>query len=41
MTPLHLAAQNGYDDIVANLISAGAEINVEDNNGSTPLNRYE
>jgi ankyrin repeat protein len=36
-TPLHLAVQNGYQEIVDFLISLGADINAKDGEGNTPL----
>jgi len=36
-TPLHLAAQNGSQEIVDFLISQGADINAKDSEGNTPL----
>ncbi|KAF3207863.1 hypothetical protein TWF679_008195 [Orbilia oligospora] len=36
-TPLLYAAEGGYEHIVGRLLKAGAEANVEDNDGLTPL----
>lgn len=36
-TPLHIAAENGYDDVVKALIAAGAELNCHSDDGRTPL----
>ena len=36
-TPLHLAVQNGSQEIVDFLISQGADINAKDSEGNTPL----
>ncbi|MFB0566615.1 MAG: ankyrin repeat domain-containing protein [Candidatus Aminicenantaceae bacterium] len=36
-TPLHLAVQTGSQEIVAFLISQGADINAKDSEGNTPL----
>ncbi|MDH5386401.1 MAG: ankyrin repeat domain-containing protein [Candidatus Aminicenantes bacterium] len=36
-TPLHLAVQNGNQEIVEFLISQGADINARDSEGNTPL----
>ncbi|QQR48734.1 ankyrin repeat domain-containing protein [bacterium] len=36
-TPLHLAAMNGHDEMVAELISLGFEVDVCDGDGYTPL----
>jgi len=36
-TPLHLAVQNGSQEIVEFLISQGADINARDSEGNTPL----
>jgi hypothetical protein len=36
-TPLHIAAENGYNGIAFALISAGANINARDEKGCTPL----
>lgn len=38
-TPLHLAAANGYQQIVEFLLSTKAEVNARDNAGSTPLHQ--
>eukprot|EP00639_Heterosigma_akashiwo_P003047 CAMPEP_0194585030 /NCGR_PEP_ID=MMETSP0292-20121207/17474_1 /TAXON_ID=39354 /ORGANISM="Heterosigma akashiwo, Strain CCMP2393" /LENGTH=270 /DNA_ID=CAMNT_0039440329 /DNA_START=85 /DNA_END=897 /DNA_ORIENTATION=- len=35
--PMHLAAQNGYWDLVSFFVSSGAEIDVLDSNSRTPL----
>lgn len=37
LTELHLAAWKGYEERVKDLIAAGAEVNVADDNGDTPL----
>jgi ankyrin repeat protein len=37
LTPLHFAADRGYDLIVSNLIQSGANIESCDNDGKTPL----
>ncbi|MDH5744262.1 MAG: ankyrin repeat domain-containing protein [Candidatus Aminicenantes bacterium] len=37
LTPLHLAVQNGSQEIVEFLISQGADINAKDSEGNTPL----
>ena len=36
-TPLHFAAQGGHKEMVELLISKGADINLENNHGQTPL----
>ena len=36
-TPLHLAASNGYKEIVEALIRAGADKDHQDKFGNTPL----
>jgi len=36
-TALRLAAMHGHNDVVAQLIRAGADVNVADNNGTTTL----
>ncbi|XP_078689064.1 uncharacterized protein LOC144920623 isoform X2 [Branchiostoma floridae x Branchiostoma belcheri] len=36
-TPLHLAAWNGYPEILSALLNAGADVDALDNDGSTPL----
>lgn len=36
-TPLHLAAWGGYAQIITLLLDAGADANVQDNDGATPL----
>ena len=38
-TALHLAAANGYRDIVEFLLTTNAEVNSKDNAGSTPLHQ--
>ena len=35
MTPLHLAAENGYVKIFGYLVDQGADINNQDDNGVT------
>ena len=39
MTPLHLAAEYGRNQVVELLIAKGADVNAEDEDGETPLNR--
>ncbi len=39
MTALYVAAQNGYTESVRTLIEAGADVNIPDFDGTTPLNR--
>jgi len=36
-TPLHGAAMQGYDEVIAALAARGADLNAADNNGYTPL----
>ena len=36
-TPLFFASQKGYDEITKLLILNGAEVNLKDNRGNTPL----
>jgi uncharacterized protein len=36
-TPLHSAAQGGHTEIVTMLINKGADVNVKESNGNTPL----
>ena len=36
-TPLHIAAEKGYDDIAIFLVENGADVNFTDANGNTPL----
>lgn len=36
-TPLHIAAEKGYAEIVLFLVENGAEVNITDTNGNTPL----
>ena len=38
-TALSLAAQNGYTEIVELLLKAGANAEVQDNDGGTPMHR--
>ena len=38
-TPLHIAADKGYIDIVRLLLSAGSDINARDDEGETPLSK--
>ena len=38
-TPLHLAAANGYKDMVDFLLTTKADVNARDNSGSTPLHQ--
>lgn len=37
MTPLHLAALQGYKEIAALLISRGADVNARDSSNLSPL----
>lgn len=37
MTPLHLAAKNGYEDVAKIFIDKGADVNATDNQKQTPL----
>lgn len=37
MTPLHFAADRGYNNILEVLIDNGASVNVTDSSGMTPL----
>ena len=37
VTPLHYAAEGGYNEIVELLIDKGANVNAKDENGATPL----
>ena len=36
-TPLHIAAKKGYADVVMFLVESGAEVNITDTGGNTPL----
>ncbi|MDE0014475.1 MAG: FG-GAP-like repeat-containing protein [Candidatus Poribacteria bacterium] len=36
-TPLHIAVENGYEDVTMFLVEKGAEVNIADANGNTPL----
>ncbi|MCS7244590.1 MAG: ankyrin repeat domain-containing protein [candidate division WOR-3 bacterium] len=36
-TPLHIAVENNYEDIVKVLLENKADVNIKDNNGNTPL----
>ena len=36
-TPLHIAAENGYEDVAILLAENGADVNITDTNGNTPL----
>jgi ankyrin repeat protein len=36
-TPLHIAAQQGRDDVVKLLLAGGADVNAKDDKGETPL----
>ena len=36
-TPIHIAAQNGYTDIVRVLIERGCNVNAKNNKGNTPM----
>ena len=36
-TPLHIAAEKGYPEIVLFLVENGADVNIADTNGNTPL----
>lgn len=38
MTPLHIACENGYTDIVKYLLIVGAKIDIQDENGNYPVN---
>ena len=38
-TPLHLAAANGYKDMVDFLLTTKADVNARDNSGSAPLHQ--
>ena len=38
-TPLHIACERGYCDVVKSLLNFGAEINIKDGEGYTPLDR--
>jgi len=40
-TPLHIAAEKGFDDMVALFLQRGAKANPADKNNWTPLHRYE
>jgi ankyrin repeat protein len=40
-TALHIAAQDGYIDIVATLVSAGADLAAQDEEGKTALARVQ
>ena len=37
ITPLHLAAEDGYDSVVRYLINQGRNVNARDSNEDTPL----
>ncbi|ACO61073.1 predicted protein, partial [Micromonas commoda] len=37
ITPLHVAAKEGHTPVVAELIRAGADVNVPSSDGATPL----
>lgn len=39
-TPLHVACNNGDEEMVTLLLFYGAEIDAEDKDGMTPLLRY-
>ncbi|KAJ7672279.1 ankyrin repeat-containing domain protein, partial [Mycena polygramma] len=36
-TPLHIAVSAGHDEIVQELVGAGADVNRKNNKGLTPL----
>jgi ankyrin repeat protein len=36
-TPLHIAVENNYEDIIKFLLENKADVNVKDNEGNTPL----
>ena len=36
-SPLHIACLNGYDDVIGLLVVSGADVDVEGQNGSTPV----
>lgn len=36
-TPLHIAAENGYGNVVMFLVENGADVDLTDPNGNTPL----
>ncbi len=36
-TPLHIAVEKNYEDIVRLLLQKNADLNTKDNNGNTPL----
>uniref|UniRef100_A0A3B4Y8T5 Uncharacterized protein n=1 Tax=Seriola lalandi dorsalis TaxID=1841481 RepID=A0A3B4Y8T5_SERLL len=38
-TPLHLACYFGHRDVVEELLKAGADVNLQDNMGDTPLHK--
>ena len=36
-TQMHIAAANGYGDVIKYLVKKGADLNVQDDRGCTPL----
>ena len=41
VTPLHYAAEGGYNEIVELLIDKGVDVNTKDNLGRTPLDMFD